>query len=198
MPFAAADSVIVTVSVWPHSASAIVTAENGAMVASRWSTASDRAADSRRNGNGGGETVVLLSVAVAPAVSITAMVKLVVTVLARRDLMDGRREHQGVQRRGDRGVSAGDGVSTGGGTVAATAKIRQRAVRYGRQRDSHRLGLTDIQIRDRDLRERRDGYQIGRRLTPAVPLIVGASATAVATTVVVLSVAVRAAVFVSG
>ena len=77
-------------------------------------------------------TVVVLSVAVASAVSVSAMVKVVVTVWPGSDLIYGWREHQGVQRRGDHGGGAGVGIDARCGVVTAAAQVRQRAVRRPR------------------------------------------------------------------
>ena len=81
MPFAAADSVTVTVSVWPDFRSAIVTLENGAMVCRsvvNWPATVPLIVGGTATSVV--TTVVVLFVAVASAVSVSAMVKVVVTV----------------------------------------------------------------------------------------------------------------------
>ena len=104
VPFAAADSVTVTVSVWPTFTSAMVTFENGAMVCQiGHRLAGDGAGDRRGHGHVGGDDGCRAVGGGAPPCRCPDG-KAGGDGLPRRDLIDGRREHQAVQRRGDRGA----------------------------------------------------------------------------------------------
>ena len=130
-------------------------------------------------------TVVVSSPLLAPAVSVTAMAKVVVTDAPGVTwCAAGIIEHQGFNGGRDGRVIASDAVDTGDRVVAAGANVRQRAVGTIGQGDRYRLGLAYVQVGDRYGGERCQRRLVRHRLAGFVPPIAGGSFTAVALTVV--------------